>query len=670
MAYTPIFPDLPLKSVLTPDHLAHIENGILGAHDGAREYVDEIAAQIQAGQVTDPAFDAAVNRAAADGRLVVEGVGGEAPGVEITETLPGAYQFVSGETSATLYGLTSEQKLPAAAKSDLRTEFATTATLDTTVAGNVNNATTTTHTAIKAVADATVAPVRTDLTPGNGKRPVGRDELFINVKDYGAKGDGVTNDTAAINAAFAALVPGSPGRVYFPPGQYTHRRIAVTGKSNFEVVGPGELVAQADIIETYLTFDNCTDFSVTGLRSRHANPTARRTATAARSFTFTNCTRFTVSKVHAHHCEGVGVMLLHCSYANIEGNQVYDTWADGIGLYGDTHHVTVTGNVIRETGDDGIAQVGVTAQGVQPHDNSITGNTVNRSHARGIVVVGAYNTTVAGNTIDVTRAGGLYVCSEPSRNTYGNSNVVISGNVVKDANTYEPTIEQAGIYVVGGTMSVDDITITNNRVINPRKEGIRLGGSATGTRRITLMGNSVKGAGSNGIAIWSVEDLTMIGNTFTDSGSYGVFATSGLTGSVILTGNTVRRPNTAGSTFAAYGLNSVTAAAVHMSGNTAIEAAGAVYGIDAPATATLFGNNLDGLPVRGGAQGTTQMFGNVSVSAAAATASTADGRGVIAVRNAGVVPTTNPSNGGVVYVEGGALKYRGSAGTVTTLGPA
>jgi hypothetical protein len=30
-------------------------------------------------------------------------------------------------------------------------------------------------------------------------------------------------------------------------------------------------------------------------------------------------------------------------------------------------------------------------------------------------------------------------------------------------------------------------------------------------------------------------------------------------------------------------------------------------------------------------------------------------------------PTSNPSGGGVLYVESGALKYRGSSGTVTTI---
>jgi hypothetical protein len=51
--------------------------------------------------------------------------------------------------------------------------------------------------------------------------------------------------------------------------------------------------------------------------------------------------------------------------------------------------------------------------------------------------------------------------------------------------------------------------------------------------------------------------------------------------------------------------------------------------------------------------GTTDQFG--------------DGVKVIGIANATTVPTSNPSGGGVLYVDGGALKYRGSSGTVTTI---
>lgn len=46
------------------------------------------------------------------------------------------------------------------------------------------------------------------------------------------------------------------------------------------------------------------------------------------------------------------------------------------------------------------------------------------------------------------------------------------------------------------------------------------------------------------------------------------------------------------------------------------------------------------------------------------------GAGVAFISNAATAPTTNPSNGGILYCEGGALKYRGSAGSTTVIAAA
>ncbi len=46
------------------------------------------------------------------------------------------------------------------------------------------------------------------------------------------------------------------------------------------------------------------------------------------------------------------------------------------------------------------------------------------------------------------------------------------------------------------------------------------------------------------------------------------------------------------------------------------------------------------------------------------------GRNVLFIPNAGAVPSTNPTGGGILYVESGALKYRGSSGTITTIAAA
>jgi hypothetical protein len=48
----------------------------------------------------------------------------------------------------------------------------------------------------------------------------------------------------------------------------------------------------------------------------------------------------------------------------------------------------------------------------------------------------------------------------------------------------------------------------------------------------------------------------------------------------------------------------------------------------------------------------------------------AGGQGVIAIGNAAEAPSGKPVGGGLLYVEDGALKYRGSHGTVTVIAPA
>lgn len=60
----------------------------------------------------------------------------------------------------------------------------------------------------------------------------------------------------------------------------------------------------------------------------------------------------------------------------------------------------------------------------------------------------------------------------------------------------------------------------------------------------------------------------------------------------------------------------------------------------------------------------------IGANSTTASAGAAGGVGVLALFNAATVPTGTPTGGGVVYVESGALKYRGSSGTITTLAPA
>lgn len=61
--------------------------------------------------------------------------------------------------------------------------------------------------------------------------------------------------------------------------------------------------------------------------------------------------------------------------------------------------------------------------------------------------------------------------------------------------------------------------------------------------------------------------------------------------------------------------------------------------------------------------------GNVGILGGATNGSYGSGTFVLFIAN-GTAPSGNPTGGGIIYVESGALKYRGSSGTITTLGAA
>lgn len=67
---------------------------------------------------------------------------------------------------------------------------------------------------------------------------------FVNVKNYGAVGDGVTDDTTAIQAAITACP--QFGIVLIPPGTYIISSLITILTDNISIIGRGKLKAKAD----------------------------------------------------------------------------------------------------------------------------------------------------------------------------------------------------------------------------------------------------------------------------------------------------------------------------------------------------------------------------------------------------------------------------------------
>ena len=88
------------------------------------------------------------------------------------------------------------------------------------------------------------------------------DSPFGNVKDYGATGDGSTDDSAAIQAAVTDIC-GAQGILYFPPGNYILKTAITFPNKSFVIFGSGPTATSlaADPTTPNITlfdFSNCT----------------------------------------------------------------------------------------------------------------------------------------------------------------------------------------------------------------------------------------------------------------------------------------------------------------------------------------------------------------------------------------------------------------------------
>src|SRR5437870_2723919 len=69
---------------------------------------------------------------------------------------------------------------------------------------------------------------------------------IISVRDFGAKGDGKTLDTAALNRAIEACAKAGGGTVVVPPGKYRTGTVLLQSHITLEIMSGATLLASED----------------------------------------------------------------------------------------------------------------------------------------------------------------------------------------------------------------------------------------------------------------------------------------------------------------------------------------------------------------------------------------------------------------------------------------
>lgn len=435
---------------------------------------------------------------------------------------------------------------------------------------------------------------------------------FLNVLAFGAIGNGIADDTTAIQDAIDAA-PADGGCVYFPAGHYKISDVLVVA-SGLTLAGDGQY---ATVIEqTSLTDQAIYGADITGgLTIRDLRLTGPSDGV-------------TPGTSDAILLEQTGVLATQ----NVVIDGVYiDHWSrHGVAI--DDPITSVLRNVrVQTVAGDGF------------HISTGTSLTFSACYANAAAGVGYRLTS--------TSYSHLAGCAADS---CGTGYLLSGANSVTLASCGAEAISGNSYVVSGGTgSSLLSCYSSGNTAV-----GYQVTAAAARILLANVWERSPSGSPTASIQVASGCSATVVAPTVVTAESYAAGTTQVVaSGQVAVTSagtsiNSVDRGAT--SNYAAYVLRTA--------------------GTDRWAL-QMVNDSTNDIRLTDAANGPTALLAEARATATnlsllTATKSYGGGVGVIFLASASTVPTTNPSGGGILYVDAGALKFRGSSGTTTTVGPA
>lgn len=383
----------------------------------------------------------------------------------------------------------------------------------------------------------------------------------LDVRAYGAKGNGVADDTAAIQAALTAATDAGGGIVYIPPGSYlTTTALNIGANTQVRGAGLASKITQATADSPVLQANTVNKVTVRDLwlvggnvntrtnnRAVHLNAVTDGLISNVRAEScYKSISVFSSNNVTVENCYVAGDVTTSssvggaidfngCTRCIARGNRVDTPALHGIDAHNAGSDSIIEGNHVWSAGSTGIVVSGSASTGVQIPGCSVQGNVV-RDGSYGIIIEnGARYCRIVGNFVYSPTNDAILLSDgtgdPPSSN-------LVEGNVIREAGQY-------GIYAFNSTYT----TIVGNRLSNGANDGIRVNAgtghvvsanhvsdcAAGAAIRITngaegtvVSGNFVRNNITNGILIDSVK-CSVVGNTVIDSDSNGTLAIGGIT---------------------------------------------------------------------------------------------------------------------------------------------
>jgi parallel beta-helix repeat protein len=354
----------------------------------------------------------------------------------------------------------------------------------------------------------------------------------FDVKSFGAKGDGSTDDTTAIQAALTAA-SGKNAKVLFPcstnpylisttltygpqtfmdaPGNHCATIRVKSGLGQTIIMMQPTSVGEQGSRMSNIVLDQATDVYTTVSANIQLLSVDGTIGMILDNVEFKNVMTMAVWVDSAMGSPTKKLVIRNCRVDNALG--------DGFSFFGYVLDALLEGNIIENTDDDGIG-FQQSINGGSPTGVAIIGNLIRNVNVRNslgstprcIDIFGAVtNFAISSNSCDSSVGPGIEVQNDVSgRPAQG----VISGNVINNAGNTASSV--AGVPGAGIEIELsDNISIAGNTIVASRGCGIRVL-SATG---LSLSGNVARLNGDCGLQIEASQRMSISGNTLLDNGN-------------------------------------------------------------------------------------------------------------------------------------------------------